>query len=310
MEQSAASLRVAGTLPRRRSGLLAHEHRDGWLFFLPWLIGFLWFTLGPMLYSIYLLFVNWNFMSAPKWVGLGNFVTLSQDTLVRTSIADTAYFTFIAVPVQLLVALALALALNQPLRGIRVFRSIFYLPSIVPAIAMAVTWLQILNPAYGILNSVFRALRIPPQSWLLFPASARNVFILMSLWGVGGQTIIFLAGLNGVPQSLYEASSVDGARSWQQFWRITLPLLSPTLFFNLVVGIIGTFQVFTQAFVMTNGGPENATLFAVLYIYQTAFVNFQMGYASVLSWCLFLIIVFFTVIQFRLAGRWVYYEAG
>jgi multiple sugar transport system permease protein len=310
MEQSAASLSVAGTLPRRRSGLLAQEHRDGWLFFLPWLIGFIWFTLGPMLYSIYLLFVNWNFMTAPKWVGLGNFVTLSQDTLVRTSIADTAYFTFIAVPVQLLVALGLALALNQPLRGIRVLRSIFYLPSIVPAIAMAVTWLQILNPAYGILNSVFRALHIPPQSWLLFPASARNVFILMSLWGVGGQTIIFLAGLNGVPQTLYEASSVDGARGWQQFWRITLPLLSPTLFFNLVVGIIGTFQVFTQAFVMTNGGPENATLFAVLYIYQTAFVNFQMGYASVLSWCLFLIIVFFTVIQFRLAGRWVYYEAG
>jgi multiple sugar transport system permease protein len=310
MEQSASSLSVTGSLPRRRSGLLAHEHRDGWIFFLPWLIGFLWFTLGPMLYSIYLLFVDWNFMSPPKWVGLGNFAALAQDTLVRTSLFDTTYFTLIAVPLQLIVALALALALNEPLRGIRVFRTIFYLPSIVPAIAMAVTWLQILNPAYGILNSVFQALHIPPQSWLLFPASARNVFILMSLWNVGGQTIIFLAGLNGVPQSLYEASSVDGARGWDQFWHITLPLISPSLFFNLVIGVIATFQVFTQAYVMTNGGPENATLFAVLYIYQTAFVNFQMGYASVLSWCLCLIIVFFTVMQFRLASRWVYYEAG
>lgn len=303
--------RVAGVAqPCRRSRLLSSERRHGWLFVLPWLIGFVWFTLGPMLYSVYLLFVRWNFMSAPRWVGLGNFADLAHDDLARTSLFDTAYFTLISVPLQLLVALALALALNQPLRGVRIFRAIFYLPSIVPAVAMAVTWIQILNPAYGILNSVFHVLHLPAQQWLLFPGSARNVFILMSLWTVGGQTIIFLAGLNGIPQSIYEAATVDGANGRQQFWTITLPLLSPTTFFNLVVGIIGTFQVFTTAFVLTNGGPENATLFAVLYIYDTAFVNFQMGYASVLSWCLFCIILFFTVIQFRMAGRWVYYEAG
>lgn len=307
MAETVSNMQV---IPRRHSRLLASEHRDGWLFVLPWLIGFLWFTLGPMLYSIYLLFVRWNFMSAPQWVGLGNFVELVHDDLARLSLFDTAYFTLISVPLQLLVALGLALALNQPLRGIRIFRAIFYLPSIVPAVAMAVTWIQLLNPAYGIINAVFHVLHLPTQQWLLFPTSARNVFILMSLWTVGGQTIIFLAGLNGIPQSIYEAATVDGASSWQQFWRITLPLLSPTTFFNLVVGIIGTFQVFTTAFVLTNGGPENATLFAVLYIYDTAFVNFQMGYASVLSWCLFCIIMIFTILQFRLAGRWVYYEAG
>lgn len=296
--------------PVRRSRLLNNERRDGWLFALPWMIGFLWFTLGPMLYSIYLLFVSWNFMTAPKWVGLQNFVDLIHDNLARISLFDTAYFTLISVPLQILVALSLALALNQPLRGVRFFRAIFYLPSIVPAVAMAVTWIQILNPAYGILNAVLGLFNIAGQNWLIFPTSARNVFILMSLWTVGGQTIIFLAGLNGIPQSIYEAATVDGASKWQQFMGITLPLLSPTTFFNLVVGIIGTFQVFTTAFVLTNGGPENATLFGVLYIYDTAFVNFQMGYASVLSWCLFLIILFFTVIQFRLAGRWVYYEAG
>ncbi len=295
---------------RRRSRLLASEHRDGILFALPFLIGSLWFTVGPMLFSIYLLFIRWDFMTALKWVGLANFQQLLSDPLVSTSLFDTAYFTFISVPLQVIVALALALALNQNLRGIRLFRAIFYMPSIVPAIAMAVTWIQILNPAYGLLNLGAKLLGLPGQQWLLFPGSARNVFILMSIWSVGGQVIIFLAGLNGIPQSIYEAATVDGASTWERFIHVTIPLLSPTTFFVLVVGIINSFQVFTTAYVMTNGGPENATLFFVLYIYQTAFVNFQMGYAAALSWALFLIILFFTVLQFRLAGRWVYYEVG
>jgi multiple sugar transport system permease protein len=308
MARSAAASAAAPS--RRRSRLLASEHRDGWLFFLPWLIGFLWFTLGPLLYSVYLLFVKWDFMAPPKFVGFSNFVQLTNDKLVGISIFDSAYFTFISVPLQITLALALALALNQQIRGVRFFRAIFYVPSIVPAIAFAVTWIQILNPAYGLLNTALKFLGIPGQSWLLFPTSARNVFILMSLWLVGGQTIIFLSGLNGIAQSIYEAAYVDGAGSWARFWSITFPLLSPTTFFVLVVAIIGTFQVFTSAFVLTNGGPQNATLFAVLYIYDTAFVNFQMGYASVLAWALFLVILFFTIIQFRLANRWVYYEVG
>jgi multiple sugar transport system permease protein len=295
---------------RRRSRLLWSEHRDGWLFFAPWLIGFLWFTAGPLLYSIYLLFVRWDFMNAPRWVGLENFQKLAADDLVRTSLFATSYYTFLAVPLQIVVALALALALDQPLRGIRLFRAIFYIPSIVPAIAMAVTWIQIFNPTYGILNAAFRLVGLGEQRWLLFPTSTRNIFILISLWTIGGQIIIFLAGLNGIPQSIYEAATTDGAGGWQRFRHITLPLLSPTTFFNLIVGIIASFQIFTQAFVLTKGGPQNATLFFVLYIYDTGFVQFQMGYAAVLSWFLFLIILVFTIVQFRLAGRWVYYETG
>jgi multiple sugar transport system permease protein len=305
-----AATTTALPVARRRSRLLWSEHRDGWLFFAPWLIGFLWFTAGPLLYSIYLLFVRWDFMNAPKWVGLENFQKLAADDLVRTSLVATSYYTFLAVPLQIAVALALALALNQPLRGIRLFRAIFYIPSIVPAIAMAVTWIQIFNPTYGILNAVFRLVGLGEQRWLLFPGSARNVFILISLWTIGGQIIIFLAGLNGIPQSIYEAATTDGAGGWQRFRHITLPLLSPTTFFNLIVGIIASFQIFTQAFVLTKGGPQNATLFFVLYIYDTGFVQFQMGYAAVLSWFLFLIILVFTVVQFRLAGRWVYYEVA
>src|SRR5262245_21910072 len=306
---------ATGTMPlatvkRRRSRLLWSEQRDGWLFFAPFLIGFLWFTAGPLLYSIYLLFVRWDFMNPPLWVGLENFEKLAHDELVGVSLYATSYYTFLAVPLQIVVALLLALALNRQLPGIRLLRWIFYIPSIVPAIAMAVTWVQIFNPTYGILNGAFRLVGLPDQRWLLFPGSTRNVFILISLWTIGGQIIIFLAGLNGISQSLYEAATTDGAGAWQRFWHITLPLLSPTTFFNLIVGVIASFQVFTQAFVLTKGGPQNATLFFVLYIYNTGFVQFQMGYAAVLSWFLFLIILFFTIIQFRLAGRWVYYEVS
>jgi multiple sugar transport system permease protein len=249
-------------------------------------------------------------MNPPKWVGVENFQKLASDELVGVSLYATSYYTFLAVPLQIAVALLLALALNRQLRGIRLFRAIFYIPSIVPAIAMAVTWVQIFNPTYGILNTAIRLVGLPEQRWLLFPDSTRNVFVLISLWTIGGQIIIFLAGLNGIPQSLYEAATTDGATSWQRFWHITLPLLSPTTFFNLIVGVIASFQVFTQAFVLTKGGPQNATLFFVLYIYDTGFVQFQMGYAAVLSWSLFLIILFFTIVQFRLAGRWVYYEVS
>jgi multiple sugar transport system permease protein len=306
---ASTSTSISTTRVRRRwGGLNRREWIDGWLFFSPWLLGFLAFTFIPMGYSIYLIFLHWNLITPPTPAGLDNIKALFQDPLVPLSLYDTAFYTILGVPLQLTVALLLALALNAGLRGTRAFRTIFYIPSIVPAVAMAVVWVEVLNPVYGLLNTVLEWLHLPGQSWLLFPTSARFAFVFISLWQVGGQMVIFLAGLQGVPETLLDAAAVDGATKWQRFWRITLPMLSSTLFFNLVIGIIASFQVFTQAYVMTNGGPENATLFFVLYIYAMGFQSFQMGYAATLAWLLFGIIGLFTLVQFRLAGRWVFYE--
>ena len=296
------------TRPKRGRGRRRREWLDGWLFFSPWLLGFLAFTLIPMAYSIYLVFLNWNLITPPTPAGLDNLKALFHDSLLPISLFDTAYYTLLGVPLQLLVALLLALILNMALRGTRLFRTIFYIPSIVPAVAMAVVWIEVLNPTYGLLNTVLEWLHLPGQNWLLFPDSTRAAFVFISLWTVGGQMVIFLAGLQGVPDTLLEAASIDGAGTLRKFWHITMPMLSSTLFFNLVIGLIASFQVFTQAYVLTNGGPENATLFVVLYIYSTAFQSFQMGYAATLAWLLFCIIGIFTLVQFWLAGRWVFYE--
>ncbi len=294
--------------PNRGRWIWRREWIDGWLFFSPWLLGFLVFTLIPMGYSIYLIFLNWDLITPPTWAGWGNITALFHDPLLPVSLYATAFYTLLGVPLQLIVALLLALVLNLSLRGTRFFRTIFYIPSIVPAVAMAVVWIEVLNPTYGLLNTVLDWLHVPGQSWLLFPTSARFAFVFISLWTVGGQMVIFLAGLQGVPESLLEAAAMDGANKLRKFWHITLPMLSPTLFFNLVIGLIASFQVFTQAYVMTGGGPENATQFLVLYIYATGFQSFQMGYAATLAWLLFCIIGLFTVVQFKLAGRWVFYE--
>jgi len=293
---------------RRPSGVQLAEWRDGWLYASPFLIGVTVFWLGPMLYSLYLVTQSWDMLSPPQFIGLGNFGALAADPLVQKSLGNTAFFTFIGVPIQLLVALVLAIALNQNIRGRSFYRTVFYLPAITPAVASAVVWTQIFNPDYGVLNNILRIFGVAPVKWLFDPNVAKPAFILMSLWGVGPQMVIFLAGLQSVPQQLLEAAEIDGATTWQRFWSITMPILSPVLFFNLVISIIGSFQVFTSAFVMTGGGPQNATLFMVLYIYLNGFRLFKMGYAASLAWVLFAIIMFFTFIQFRISNRWVYYE--
>ncbi|OQA47513.1 MAG: Lactose transport system permease protein LacF [Chloroflexi bacterium ADurb.Bin325] len=293
---------------KRPSGVQLAEWRDGWLFALPFLLGVLIFWLGPMLYSLFLITQNWDMLSAPKFVGLGNIRRLLEDPLVEKTLSNTAYYTFIGVPLQLLVALLLALGLNQNIRGRSIYRTIFYLPAITPAIASAVVWNQIFNVDFGVLNNILRSVGLPGVKWLFDPNIAKPAFILMSLWAIGPQMVIFLAGLQNIPAELLEAAEMDGASAWQRFWAVSLPLLSPVLFFNLVIGIIGSFQVFTNAFVMTNGGPQNSTLFMVLYVYLNGFRYFRMGYAATLAWLLFWIIMFFTFLQFRLSGRWVYYE--
>jgi len=289
-------------------GVLWRETVDGWLFILPWIMGFLVFTAGPMVASAVISMMNWEILLPPEWVGLANFVRMFRDPLFLTSLGNTVYYTFLGVPLYIIVSLLTALALNMRLRGMAIYRTIYFLPSLTPAVANALLWMWIFNPDFGLANLLLNRVGLPGQKWLFDPQLAKPCFIIMGLWGIGGQMVIFLAGLQGIPPELYEAARIDGANNWQSFWSITLPMLSPTIFFNLVIGIIGSFQVFTTAYIATQGGPQNATLFYVLYLYRNAFDYFKMGYASALAWALFVIVLILTLMQFGLARRLVYYE--
>lgn len=291
-----------------RRGPLWREAVDGWLFILPWLLGFLFFTAGPMLASVILSFMEWEILTPATWVGLANFRQMLRDTLFFKSLYNTAFYTFLGVPLYLVASLIMALLLNLPLRGTSIYRTFFFVPSLTPAVANALLWVWIFSPDFGLANYFLQTVGLPPQKWLFDVNLAKPSLILMGLWGIGSQMIIFLAGLQGIPQVLYEAAHIDGANNWQRFWNITLPMLSPTIFFNLVIGIIGSFQVFTTAFIATEGGPQNATLFYVLYLWRNGFDYFKMGYGSALAWVLFLIVLILTLIQFKVARRLVYYE--
>ena len=293
---------------RRRRGLLWTETRDAFLFLLPWILGFLLFTAGPMLASLYISFTKWEIVTPSVWVGLAQYKKLFQDDRFFLSLYNTAYYVFIGVPLHLFLALLAALAMNIELRGIRLFRTLYYVPSITPAVANAILWLWIFHPQWGLANALLQSLGLPGLYWLQDPKLAKPSFIIMSFWTIGGQMVILLAGLKSIPQSLYEAAAIDGANTWHRFRHITLPLLTPAIFFNLIMAIIGAFQVFTQAYIMTEGGPNYATLFYVLYLYRMAFENFRMGYASAMAWVLFAIILAFTLLQFRISDRWVFYE--
>lgn len=282
--------------------------RDGLLFTSPFILGVLALWVGPMLYSLYLILHDWNMLKAPKFIGLGNFERMLNDPLVGKSLVNTAYYTFLGVPLQLLVAFSLAVMLNQQIRGLGIYRTVYYLPSITPAVAFAVVWLQILNSEFGVLNSVLSWFGLGPVNWLFNPAWSKPALIIMSLWLTGFQMIIFLAGLQSVPKELQDAAEIDGANTWRRFVNVTIPIISPIILFNMIISLIGSFQVFTAVFIMTNGGPQDSTLFMVLYLYRNAFVYFDMGYAAYLAWVLFLIIMIFTAIQFFFANRWVYYE--
>ncbi len=296
---------------RRRSKLAIREAIDGYIFIFPWLLGFILWTAGPMLASLWLAFTRWNLFMPPEWVGLENIRQLFADRFVGISLWNTAYYTFLSVPLGIIASLILALLCVQEMYGRAWFRTFFYMPSLTPAVASAIVWFWILNPEVGLANMVLKAIGLPPSQWIWSAKTSKATFVLMSLWGAGGnRMIIFLAGLQNIPQSLYEAAQIDGANAWAQFWHVTMPMLSPVMLFNVVMGIIGSFQVFTGAFLMTAGGPANSTLFTVLYLYRLAFEQFNMGYASSLAWLLFFIILGFTIIQLRLAETWVYYEGG
>ena len=293
---------------RKERSLLWSETRDGYLFILPWLIGFLIFTAGPMLASLYISLTRWEIVTPSVWVGGAQYAKLFSDDRFWLSLYNTSFYVFIGVPLHLFMALLTALAVNLNLRGIHLFRVAYYVPSLTPVVANSILWVWIFHPEWGLANAFLEWIGLEGLYWLQDPRLAKPALIIMSFWSIGGQMVILLAGLKGIPVTLYEAASIDGANWWDRFWRITLPLLTPALFFNLIIAIIGAFQVFTQAFIMTDGGPNYATLFYLLYLYRNAFENFRMGYASAMAWVLFVIVIIFTIVQFRLSDRWVFYE--
>lgn len=284
------------------------EAVEGYIFVLPLLIGLIGFTVWPVVRSLMISFCKYNIITPPRYIGARNYVDLFHDPLFWQSLKVTTIYSIVSVPLGLVAGLAVALLMNQKVKGIALFRTIYYLPAVVSGVAVSLLWVWIFNPDYGLANVVMKSAGLPQQQWLASPKTALGSLILMSLWGVGGGMVVYLAGLQGVPQHLYEAAEIDGANSLQQFRHVTIPMLTPVIFYNLIMGIIGSFQVFTQAFVMTSGGPVNSTLFYVLYLFKQAFNYFHMGYASAMAWVLFAIILALTLLVFRSSSMWVYYE--
>lgn len=280
------------------------------VFLAPWLIGLLGITVGPMVVSLYLAFTNYNLLQNPTFTGLENIQRMLGDERLASSLRVTFTYVLISVPLQLVVALAIAILLDRGLRGLPLYRSIFYLPSLLGAsVAVAVLW-RLVFGAEGLVNSFLAIFGIQGPAWVSDPDTALGTLILLHVWTFGSPMVIFLAGLRQVPREFYEAAATDGASKWTQFRLITLPLLSPIIFFNLVLGIIGSFQAFTQAFIISGGGggPADSTLFFSLYLYQEGFANFRMGYASALAWLLLLIIGAFTALNFWASKYWVFYN--
>jgi multiple sugar transport system permease protein len=294
-------------LQRKEAG---RDNKAGYLFLLPWLIGLVLIIGGPMIASLYLSFTDYSLIQAPSWVGLENYARMFSDPRLHKSLLVTFTYVFVGVPLQLIAALAIAMLLNEGMKALPFYRSVFYLPSMLGAsVAIAVLWRQMFE-VDGLVNQVLRKFGIPATtSWIGDPQWALWTIILLHVWTFGSPMVIFLAGLRQIPGMYYEAASVDGASKWAQFRSITLPLLSPIIFFNLVLQIINAFQAFTQAFVVSNGtgGPADSTLFYTLYLYQRGFVQFQMGYAAAMAWLLVVIIGAFTAINFYFSKHWVFY---
>lgn len=277
----------------------------------PWIIGFIVFTAGPMIASLVLSMTNYDVVNTPMFLGASNYVKMfTQDRQFWHSLRVTLTYAVVAVPLGLLFGFMLALMLNAKIPAVSVWRTIYYMPSVVSGVAVAILWSTLFNARFGIVNWVLSWFGIKGPAWLSSPDWALPALIIMSLWGVGGGMIIYLAGLQGIPTTLYDAAKVDGANSWHQLRHVTLPMMTPIIFYNLVMGVIGTFQYFTNAYVMTRGGPVEATLFYNLYLYFNAFSYMKMGYASALAWVLFVIVLLLTLLIFRSSAAWVYYEGS
>ena len=294
---------------RHLSRATLSRNAAGFLFISPWIVGFLVFELGPLVAVGYLSLTNYDLLSAPTFIGLRNYQRIfTRDPLFWQSMRVTAIYALGSVTLHIVFGVALAILLNQRIRGISFYRTLYYLPAVVSGVAVAYMWVWVLNPEAGIVNQALGFVGIRGPNWLFNLEWVLPTFIMMSLWNIGGSMVLYLAGLQGVPTELYEAAAIDGVGWWAKIRHITLPMISPVIFFNFIIGIINSFQVFTNAFVITEGGPANATLFYVLYLYRNAFQNFKMGYASALGVVLFVVILALTALAFRISNRLVYYE--
>jgi multiple sugar transport system permease protein len=301
------------SLPHRRRWYQTLQGKEAiafYLFIAPWAIGFLLFTVGPIIASFFLSFMQYDMALPPKFVGLANFQELFGDPLFYKSMQNTIYIVVFAVPLGMIAAFGMALLLNQKVRGQALYRTAYFIPSIVPAVASAALWLYVLQPQWGLLNGLLESIGIPGPGWLASEVWSKPSIIMLMVWASGGTMVIYLAGLQDISQEFYEAAEIDGANTIRKFMHITLPLMTPTIFFTLVMGVIGTFQVFSIIFVLTDGmgGPVNSTLVYLIYIYRNAFNFFRMGYSSSMAWVLFTIILILTIVQFRTARYWVFYE--
>lgn len=311
MQQAAGSRPVRASENRRRSGLARQEAFYAYLFLSPWIVGFTVFIAIPILASLVLSLTRYNIATPPIFVGLGNYIqAFEQDPLFWKALLRTFTYAVVVVPCGVGGALLVAVLLNQGLRMTTLYRTLFFLPHLTPFVAAVFIWEWLLDPTFGFVNNILWSIsRIQGPGWLGSPTWAMPALMLIALWAIvgGDMMLIFLAGLQGVPKELYEVASLDGAGPWHRFWNITIPMISPTVFFNLVLAMIGALQTFTTAFVATSGGPAYATYFYALHIYNTAFNYTEMGYASALAWIFFIILVTFTFIQFQASTRWVYY---
>ncbi len=299
----------AGRVATRRRGPLGDEGRWALLFLAPTILGLAVLSAGPILATLAISLTRWDLLTAPSFVGIDNFGALLADDRFLKALRNTFFFTATSVPLGLVIALGLALALNQTIRGIAWIRTAYFLPVVTSTIAIALVWQWIYSPDAGLLNQVLGAFGIAPQKWLVDPTLAMPAIVAMSVWqGLGTNIIIFLAGLQAIPIELLDAASVDGAGRWARFRHVTLPLLTPSIFFTGVLGLIGSLQVFDQIFVLSRPRPTDATITVVYFIYENGFKFFKMGYASAASWILFVIVAFFSVLYFRGQNRWVHYQ--
>jgi len=279
---------------------------------MPWFIGFIIFGLYPMIMSVYYSLCRYDVLRIPQYIGFGNYEKLIfEDPYFWTSISNTLIYTVLRVPLCIIGSLLLAVLVNNAVRGVKFFRTIYFIPSIVTGVVLSVVWLWMFNPQFGLINSFLAYMGIPGPLWLLDPNWSKPSMVLMSVWSIGGgRMLVFLAALQGIPKHLYEAVDIDGGGWWAKFRNVTIPMLSPVIFLWSVLEIIFSLQVFVEAYIMTQGGPLNSTMFYNLYLYNKAFNDFEMGYASALAWLLLIISLIITVIQFRISKRWVHYDGG